>query len=109
MIETLQHASTVRLLVAAQEDQDTLFVRLSPDVLSTLVAAASCQLVDYDDAGLSNQNGKATPNRSREWRLVPPANNVSFLPLEILVGDCTIYASYNGGLLPEESRGKWLL
>jgi hypothetical protein len=108
MIEPLQNALPVRLLIA--QGQDTLFVRLSPDVLATLVAAASSQLDDAD----VDTNASSSSFSRREWRWTPPTagDSVSFLPLEMLVGERTIYASYNGGriILAEESSsmGKWI-
>lgn len=110
MIERIPNASTARMLVAKNDDQENLFVRLSPDVLSALVAKAtaaksSCQQPDDDT---EEPNTRSNSRAGREWRLKPDAaSHVSFLPLEILVGDdCIIYASYNGGLLPEDSKGK---
>ena len=110
MTETLHGFTAVNLLIS--KDQDNLFVRLSKDVLSTLlVGVESCPLDGDDEAAAASYPTGST----REWRLETASmNQASFLPLEIVLGDCTIYASYNGGLLTnlfpdEEARCKWSL
>ncbi len=86
-----QNVLTPRLLVA--ENQENLFVRLTPDILSILVALASSEVLD-------GKRG-ADPN---DWIFVPEMST-TFLPLEIKLGNSLLYATYNGGVL-HGSTGK---
>ena len=91
-----------RLLIAKDHNKN-LFVRLSQDVLSKLVAEASQLLVDR---ARSDHDGDDDP--AEIWHFVPENDDTTFLPLEIVLGDLTIYASFNGGILDDFELGETL-
>lgn len=86
----LQNASTSSVLL--ERNHDNLFVRLSPDLLSTLVVTAQTAPPSeiHDWRRQAGSNG---------WILLESESHITFLPLEITVGNITLYGSYNGGLL----------
>ena len=98
-------AATYRLEIAKDDhshnknNNKNLFVRLSPDILSKVVTEALQQL----DFSRTNHEHDDT----QTWHLVPEmdAASTTFLPLEMIVEDEIIYASFNGGIL-EEYQGK---
>eukprot|EP00934_Nitzschia_sp_Nitz4_P009035 Nitzschia sp. Nitz4//scaffold129_size63868//3768//7463//NITZ4_006193-RA/size63868-augustus-gene-0.50-mRNA-1//1//CDS//3329534887//9025//frame0 len=82
-----QQNSFIRPNVILDDNPNNLFVRLSPDLLTHLVATAAATL----NAPLSDRPG---------WTLSLEESEVSFLPLELLVGgESGLFGSFNGGLL----------
>ena len=91
-----QDESTYRLHIA--KDYKGLFVRLSRDVLTKLVAGASQERFGLDPS--RTLCGHDDP--STTWHFAPgETDTTTFLPLEIMLGESTIYASFNGGILNE--------
>jgi hypothetical protein len=83
----------LRLIVREEEKDDTLFVRLPPEIAFDLHSRARRQPRDELSAAYPRKSGDA-------WTLFDEEPNAtdSFLPLCISAGDnITIFASYNGG------------
>ncbi len=77
---------TSRLIVS--HDAENLFIKLTPDVLAKLLSNCDSGGTEgADPARWSVQNGHAR----------------SFLPLAITIPGFTVYASFNGGLLSEDT------
>jgi len=96
MTRRQQQQSTHRLRIAKDQHKN-LFVRLSREVLSTLVADASQELLELPRAVHAEEDDV------QSWQFVPTEKDTTttFLPLELQLGDCTLYASFNGGILDE--------
>lgn len=86
----------LRPRVVVDNRTDSLFVRLSPDVVAELISTAWVDVADRPQQSLRRDHG---------WYL--EKKNVNFLPLQLdFDGKVCLCASFNGGLL-EQSTSKF--